>query len=119
MLRNENIPVVHQEHAYDDADVALTMALPWVHELGWPFTAVRLAAGPRTSVMHPWIGSVKNKNGYFGLSSYSGLAAAVRQCCLPRRPMHAEKVRVAFFDHIMVGRISSDVFGSSCVLSEM
>ena len=36
MLRNENIPVVHQEHAYDDADVALTMALPWVHELGWP-----------------------------------------------------------------------------------
>ena len=42
MLRNENIPVVHQEHAYDDADVALTMALPWVHELGWPFTTVRL-----------------------------------------------------------------------------
>ena len=42
MLRNENIPVVHQVHAYDDADVALTMALPWVHELGWPFTAVRL-----------------------------------------------------------------------------
>ena len=46
MLRNENIPVVHQEHAYDDADVALTMALPWVHELGWPLTTVRLAAGP-------------------------------------------------------------------------
>ena len=42
MLRNENIPVVHQEHAYDDADVALTMALPWVHELGWPLTTVRL-----------------------------------------------------------------------------
>ena len=42
MLRNENIPVVHQEHAYDDADVALTMALPWVHELGCPFTDVRL-----------------------------------------------------------------------------
>ena len=46
MLRNENIPVVHQVHAYDDADVALTMALPWVHELGWPLTTVRLAAGP-------------------------------------------------------------------------
>ena len=45
MLRNENIPVVHQVHAYDDADVALTMALPWVHELGWPLTTVRLAAG--------------------------------------------------------------------------
>ena len=42
MLRNENIPVVHQVHAYDDADVALTMALPWVHELGWPLTTVRL-----------------------------------------------------------------------------
>ena len=41
MLRNENIPVVHQVHAYDDADVALTMALPWVHELGWPLTTVR------------------------------------------------------------------------------
>ena len=41
MLRNENIPVVH---AYDDADVALTMALPWVRELGWPSTDVRLAA---------------------------------------------------------------------------
>ena len=48
MLRNENIPVVHQVHAYDDADVALTMALPWVHELGWPATDVRLAAGPRS-----------------------------------------------------------------------
>ena len=46
MLRNENIPVVHQEHAYDDADVALTMALPWVHELGWPSTDVRLLLGP-------------------------------------------------------------------------
>ena len=42
MLRNENIPVVHQVHAYDDADVALTMALPCVHELGCPFTDVRL-----------------------------------------------------------------------------
>ena len=42
MLRNEKNPVVHQEHVYDDADVALTMALPWMHELGWPFTAVRL-----------------------------------------------------------------------------
>ena len=53
VLRNENIPVVHQEHAYDDAYVALTTALPWVHELGWPPrhcdpTTVRLAAGPRT-----------------------------------------------------------------------
>ena len=36
MLRNENIPVVHQEHAYGDADVALAMALPWMHELGLP-----------------------------------------------------------------------------------
>ena len=47
MLRNENIPVVHQEHAYDDADVALTMALPWVHELGWPPRQCDPAAGPR------------------------------------------------------------------------
>ena len=46
MLRNENIPVVHQEHAYDDADVALTMALPWVHELGWPLGHCDPAAGP-------------------------------------------------------------------------
>ena len=48
MLRNENIPVVHQVHAYDDADVALTMALPWVHELGWPPNHCDPAAGPRT-----------------------------------------------------------------------
>ena len=48
MLRNENIPVVHQVHAYDDADVALTMALPWVHELGWPLGHCDPAAGPRT-----------------------------------------------------------------------
>ena len=48
MLRNENIPVVHQVHAYDDADVALTMALPWVHELGWPPRQCDPAAGPRT-----------------------------------------------------------------------
>ena len=48
MLRNENIPVVHQVHAYDDADVALTMALPWVHELGWPLGQCDSAAGPRT-----------------------------------------------------------------------
>ena len=48
MLRNENIPVVHQVHAYDDADVALTMALPWVHELGWPPRHCDPAAGPRT-----------------------------------------------------------------------
>ena len=47
MLRNENIPVVHQVHAYDDADVALTMALPWVHELGWPPRQCDPAAGPR------------------------------------------------------------------------
>ena len=46
MLRNENIPVVHQVHAYDDADVALTMALPWVHELGWPSRHRDSAAGP-------------------------------------------------------------------------
>ena len=46
MLRNENIPVVHQEHAYDDDDVALTMALPWVHELGWPLGHCDPAAGP-------------------------------------------------------------------------
>ena len=46
MLRNENIPVVHQVHAYDDADVALTMALPWVHELGWPLGQCDPAAGP-------------------------------------------------------------------------
>ena len=46
VLRNENIPVVHQEHAYDDADVALPMALPWMHEPALPFTTVRLAAGP-------------------------------------------------------------------------
>ena len=46
MLRNENIPVVHQVHAYDDADVALTMALPWVHELGWPPNHCDPAAGP-------------------------------------------------------------------------
>ena len=37
VLRNENIPVVHQEHAYDDADVALPMALPWMHEPALPF----------------------------------------------------------------------------------
>ena len=48
MLRNENIPVVHQEHAYDDADVALTMALPWMHELGCPPNHCDPAAGPRT-----------------------------------------------------------------------
>ena len=29
MLRNENIPGMRQEHADDDADVALPMALPW------------------------------------------------------------------------------------------
>ena len=50
MLRNENIPVVHQEHAYDDADVALTMALPWVHELGCPPDHCDPAAGPRTCI---------------------------------------------------------------------
>ena len=50
MLRNENIPVVHQEHAYDDADDALTMALPWVHELGWPSTDVRLLLAPKTCI---------------------------------------------------------------------
>ena len=37
MLRNENIPAVHQVHAYDDADVKVPMAPPWMHELGCPF----------------------------------------------------------------------------------
>ena len=47
MLRNENIPGMRQEHADDDADVALPMALPWMHELAMPFTAVRLALAAR------------------------------------------------------------------------
>ena len=44
MLRipNENIPVVRQEHAYDDADVALTMALPWCTNWDGLLTTVRL-----------------------------------------------------------------------------
>ena len=42
MLRNENIPGMRQEHAGDDADVALPMALPWMHKLAMPFTAVFL-----------------------------------------------------------------------------
>ena len=36
VLRNENIPGMRQEHADDDADVALPMALPWMHELAMP-----------------------------------------------------------------------------------
>ena len=42
MLRNESIPGVHWEHAYDHGDVKLPTALPWMHELGWPFTTVPL-----------------------------------------------------------------------------
>ena len=42
MLRHEDVPGVHQEHAYEHGDVKLPIALPWMHELGWPFTDVRL-----------------------------------------------------------------------------
>ena len=36
------MPGVHWEHAYEHGDVKLPIALPWMHELGWPFTDVRL-----------------------------------------------------------------------------
>ena len=48
VLRNENIPVVHQEHAYDDADVALPIALPWMHELALPFRHCESRLAART-----------------------------------------------------------------------
>ena len=53
VLRNENIPGMHQEHADDDADVALPMALPWMHELGCLLGHCDSELVPRTSVMHP------------------------------------------------------------------
>ena len=47
MLRNETSRGVHSEHAYDHGDVKLPTALPWMHELGWPFTTVPLLTAPR------------------------------------------------------------------------
>ena len=46
VLRNENIPGMRQEHADDDADVKLPMALPWMHELGCLLGQCDSAAGP-------------------------------------------------------------------------
>ena len=50
MLRNENIPGMRQEHADDDADVELPMALPWMHELAMPFAAVRSMLARRAMI---------------------------------------------------------------------
>ena len=42
------MPVVRMEHAYGNADVALSMALPWMHELAMPSNHWDSLLGPRT-----------------------------------------------------------------------
>ena len=46
---NENFPGIRQEPDDDGMDGELPTALPWMHELAMPLTAVRLPAAPMST----------------------------------------------------------------------